>query len=71
MFASSLDKARIHTAEDTEATMQLTTGSYLAKDAPFTERSKETVLVDQPKAGVQLEKDSLLVKKSKKDLSSK
>lgn len=71
VFASSLDKARIHTAEDTEATMQLTTGSYLAKDATFTKRSKETALISNPKTGVQLEKGSLLVKKSKKDTSSK
>lgn len=28
-FESSLDKARIRTAEDTQATMQLTTGNYL------------------------------------------
>ena len=29
-FESSLDKARLRTAEDTQATMQLTTGNYLA-----------------------------------------
>ena len=32
-FESSLDKARLRTAADTQATMQLTTGSYLMDDA--------------------------------------
>ncbi|MDN5891346.1 MAG: hypothetical protein L0H51_04205, partial [Psychrobacter sp.] len=36
-FESSLDKARSRTAEDTQATMQLTTGSYLSADATATE----------------------------------
>ena len=59
-FESSLDKARSRTAEDTQATMQLTTGSYL---------SENVVLDEQPVAAksetpVSLEKDSALAKNS-------
>ena len=36
-FESSLDKARSRTAEDTQATMQLTTGNYLVDDAGLVE----------------------------------
>ena len=57
-FESSLDKARSRTAEDTQATMQLTTGNYL---------SENVVLDEQPVAAksetpVSLEKDSALGK---------
>ena len=61
-FASSLDKARSRTAEDTQATMQLTTGSYLAEDATVTEQSDNNV---------NLEKDSTLNKKANSDMSDK
>ncbi|MEZ7502612.1 hypothetical protein QO189_09020 [Psychrobacter sp. Arc29] len=61
-FASSLDKARSRTAEDTQATMQLTTGSYLAEDATVTEKSD---------TNVNLEKDSTLDKKANSDMSDK
>lgn len=61
-FASSLDKARSRTAEDTQATMQLTTGSYLAEGATVTEQSD---------ANVNLEKDSTLNKKANSDMSDK
>lgn len=59
-FESSLDKARSRTAEDTQATMQLTTGNYL---------SENVVLDEQPVAAksetpVSLEKDSALAKNS-------
>lgn len=43
-FASSLDKARSRSAEDTQATMQLTTGSYLADGATLSEPSDESTL---------------------------
>ena len=36
-FESSLDKARSRTAEDAQATMQLTTGNYLTDDAGLVE----------------------------------
>ncbi|MCG3878632.1 hypothetical protein [Psychrobacter sp. Ps6] len=61
-FASSLDKARSRTAEDTQATMQLTTGSYLAEGATVTEQSDNNV---------NLEKDSTLNKKANSDMSDK
>lgn len=61
-FASSLDKARSRTAEDTQATMQLTTGSYLAEDATVTEQSD---------TNVNLEKDSTLNKKANSDMPDK
>lgn len=61
-FASSLDKARSRTAEDTQATMQLTTGSYLAEGATVTEQSD---------TNVNLEKDSILNKKANSDMSDK
>lgn len=61
-FESSLDKARSHTAEDTQATMQLTTGSYLAEGATVTEPSD---------TNVNLEKDSTLNKKTDSDMSDK
>ena len=43
-FESSLDKARLRTAADTQATMQLTTGSYLMDDALV----EDTPIVDAP-----------------------
>lgn len=61
-FESSLDKARSRTAEDTQATMQLTTGSYLAEGATVTEPSD---------TNVNLEKDSTLNKKTDSDMSDK
>lgn len=61
-FASSLDKARSRTAEDTQATMQLTTGSYLAEGATVTEKSD---------TNVNLEKDSTLNKKANSNMSDK
>lgn len=38
-FESSLDKARSRTAEDTQATMQLTTGNYLTEGATLTDQA--------------------------------
>ncbi len=47
-FESSLDKARSRTAEDTQATMQLTTGNYLADDAGLVEPSDHSALLSKP-----------------------
>ena len=47
-FESSLDKARSRTAEDTQATMQLTTGNYLADDAGLVEPSNNSALLSKP-----------------------
>ena len=46
-FESSLDKARSRTAEDTQATMQLTTGNYLADDSGLVE-SYDSALMSKP-----------------------
>ena len=61
-FESSLDKARSRTAEDTQATMQLTTGNYLTEGAIVTQQSD---------TNVNLEKDSTLNKKTDSDMSDK
>lgn len=61
-FASSLDKARSRSAEDTQATLQMTTGSYLPEGATVT---------DQPDTNVSLKKDSTLAKKTDSDMSDK
>lgn len=61
-FESSLDKARSRTAEDTQATMQLTTGNYLTEGDIVTEQSD---------TNVNLEKDSTLNKKTDNDMSDK
>ena len=69
-FESSLDKARSRTAEDTQATMQLTTGNYLTEGMTLTDQatvaepSNKTPLAANPKADVSLKKDSSLAKKS-------
>jgi len=61
-FASSLDKARSRSAEDTQATLQMTTGNYLPEGATVTE---------QPDTNVSLKKDSTLAKKTNSDTSDK
>lgn len=61
-FASSLDKARSRSAEDTQATLQMTTGSYLPEGATVT---------DQPDTNVSLKKDNALAKKMDSDTSDK
>jgi hypothetical protein len=67
-FESSLDKARSRTAEDTQATMQLTTGSYLTENATLmdpptvAEQSNKTPLASNAKADISLKKDSSLAK---------
>ncbi|PKH69399.1 hypothetical protein CXF61_00325 [Psychrobacter sp. 4Dc] len=61
-FASSLDKARSRSAEDTQATLQMTTGSYLPEGATVTE---------QPETNVSLKKDSTSAKKTDSDTSDK
>ncbi|WP_201567484.1 hypothetical protein [Psychrobacter sp. JCM 18900] len=61
-FASSLDKARSRSAEDTQATLQMTTGSYLPEGATVTE---------QPDTNVSLKKDSTLAKRTDSDKSDK
>ena len=59
-FASSLDKARSRSAEDTQATLQMTTGSYLPEGATVTE---------QPETNISLKKESTLAKKLDNDTS--
>ncbi|MBH0095878.1 hypothetical protein I6E61_05690 [Psychrobacter sp. NZS113] len=72
-FESSLDKARRSSAEDTQATMQLTTGSYLAGSTTLTEQhddtlqSSKTPLAAKVETDVSLKKDSSLTKSSKTD----
>ena len=67
-FESSLDKARSRTAEDTQATMQLTTGNYLTEGTTLTDQatvaepSNKTPLAANSKADVSLKKDSSLAK---------
>ncbi|MGE6474482.1 hypothetical protein [Psychrobacter sp. NPDC078631] len=61
-FASSLDKARSRSAEDTQATLQMTTGSYLPEG---------TTVTEQPDTNVSLKKDSTLAKKTDSDTSDK
>ncbi|CAM3577709.1 hypothetical protein GCM10016272_17160 [Psychrobacter glaciei] len=67
-FESSLDKARSRTAEDTQATMQLTTGSYLTENATLmdpptvAEQSNKTPLAANAKADISLKKDGGLAK---------
>ena len=60
-FASSLDKARSRSVEDTQATLQMTTGSYLPEGATVTE---------QPETNVSLKKESTLAKNPKNDTSN-
>ena len=43
-FESSLDKARSRTADDAQATAQLTTGNYLADDARLSESFDQSAL---------------------------
>ena len=47
-FESSLDKARSRTAEDTQATMQLTSGNYLTDNASLAEPSADSALMTKP-----------------------
>ncbi len=76
-FESSLDKARRSSAEDTQATMQLTTGSYLPGSDTLTEQpdvtpqSSKTPLAAKVKTDVSLKKDSSLTKNSKTEKSDK
>ena len=66
-FESSLDKARSRTADDAQATAQLTTGNYLADDAGLSESFDHSALsskselakneLSKPKAEVSLKKD--------------
>lgn len=81
-FESSLDKARSRTAEDTQATMQLTTGSYLSADATLNEQVDSTVppkgkqpidknpLVAQPETEMSLKKQILEKSRATKNNSS-
>ncbi len=85
-FESSLDKARSRTAEDTQATMQLTTGSYLADNASLAEPSADSALmtkpemtktemaktqINKPAAEVSLKKDNKSLKQADSDKSDK
>jgi len=85
-FESSLDKARSRTAEDTQATMQLTTGNYLTDNASLAESSDDSVLmskseitkpemakteINKPAAEVSLKKDNKPLKQADSDKSDK
>ena len=85
-FESSLDKARSRTAEDTQATMQLTTGNYLTDNAGLAEPSADSALVtkpeitkpemakteiNKPEAEVSLKKDNKPLKQADSDKSDK
>ncbi|WP_413500011.1 hypothetical protein [Psychrobacter maritimus] len=85
-FESSLDKARSRTAEDTQATMQLTTGNYLTDNAGLAEPSADSALmtkpeitkpemakteINKPVAEVSLKKDNKPLKQADSDKSDK
>ena len=57
-FESSLDKARSRSAEDTQATVQLTTGNYLTENPNLVGQSDNNSLAAKPEAEVSLKKDS-------------
>ena len=57
-FESSLDKARSRSAEDTQATVQLTTGNYLTENPNLVGQSDNDSLVAKSEAEVSLKKDS-------------
>ncbi|OXL23767.1 MULTISPECIES: hypothetical protein [unclassified Psychrobacter] len=60
-FESSLDKARRHTSEDTQANMQLASGNYMATE------SDASVPVVNSETEISLKKDNKLLKKVSKD----
>lgn len=85
-FESSLDKARSRSAEDTQATMQLTSGNYLADNASLAEPSADSALmtkseitkpemakaeINKPAAEVSLKKDNKPLKQADSDKSDK
>ncbi|MGP5337928.1 hypothetical protein [Psychrobacter maritimus] len=85
-FESSLDKARSRSAEDTQATMQLTTGNYLADNAGLAASSADSALmtkpemvkpemakteINKPAAEVSLKKDNKPLKQADSDKSDK
>ena len=85
-FESSLDKARSRSAEDTQATMQLTSGNYLADNAGLAEPSADSALmtkseitkpemtkteINKPAAEVSLKKDNKPLKQADSDKSNK
>ena len=85
-FESSLDKARSRSAEDTQATMQLTSGNYLADNASLAEPSVDSALmtkseitkpemakteINKPAAEVSLKKDNKPLKQADSDKSDK
>ncbi len=85
-FESSLDKARSRTAEDTQATMQLTTGNYLTDNAGLAEPSADSALmakpeitkpemakteISKPAAEVSLKKDDKPLKQADSDKSDR
>ncbi|ERL55879.1 hypothetical protein [Psychrobacter aquaticus] len=77
VFESSLDKARSRASEDTQATMQLTTGNYLTEGAALNEQpdstqpANKTPVAAKPTTGVSLTKDSTLSKKSNTENADK
>ena len=77
-FASSLDKARSRSAEDTQATMQLTTGNYAVEETRADEQvnapmaqAKEAVSIAKTNDNVDSKKHGILSKKTNSDTSDK
>jgi len=70
-FESSLDKARSRTAEDTQATMQLTTGSYLTESATLTDQATVAAQSNKKPLAANPKKDSSLAKKPNTEKSDK
>lgn len=75
-FESSLDKARTRSAEDTEATMQLTTGNYMS-DQHITEKnslakpSGDLLLNENNRSNINKDTESLLIKEPKTEPDDK
>lgn len=63
-FESSLDKARSRSAEDTQATVQLTTGNYLTENPNLVGQPDNGALASKSKAEVSLTKDNKSPKKT-------
>jgi hypothetical protein len=66
-FESSLDKARSRTAEDTQATMQLTTGNYLTENATLPEQADVTQQANKSSLAAKTETEVSLTKAKDSD----
>lgn len=70
-FESSIDKARSKSVEDTEATLQLTTGNYLTDNPSLAKQSDDSMLnllARKPKADVRSKAEDGSLKNSKIEL---